>query len=142
MRPDISFTAEADRQPGVDKYLILFVDPDAPMPKDDGTPTLLGFFLHQATWNVSPSCMNSSNNGGGEDITIPAYRALTPLSAQQHRYIQLVYRQPPNFQRPDELALTTAAFDLNAFVAKNNLVPVGGNFFGEGATNVLPGVLS
>lgn len=107
------------------------------MPTSNGSPALLSFFLHQATWNASPSCINPTNNGGGEDITIPAYRALTPLSADQHRYVQLVYRQPPGFKRPDELTLTTALFDLNGFVEKYGLVNVGAQFFREGLTNLL-----
>lgn len=50
LRPDISFTAESDFDPTKTKYLILYVDPDAPGPTADGSPAALSFFLHQATW--------------------------------------------------------------------------------------------
>jgi phosphatidylethanolamine-binding protein len=135
-RPTITFTTETDHDPATTKYLILFVDPDAPGSTANGAPAALSFFHYQATYNASPNCVNPANNGGGTDVTVPPYRALTPLSVVPHRYTQLVYQQPKGFTPPVSLALTTSNSDLNGFVAANQLMSVGGNFFREWLSSV------
>jgi hypothetical protein len=60
---------------------------------------------------------------------------LTPLSVAPHRYVSLIYRQPPNYS-PPPLNLVEdvvrAPFDLDKYVRKAGLVLVGGNFMREG----------
>jgi hypothetical protein len=61
---------------------------------------------------------------------------LTPLSVQSHRYISLLYRQPPGNYEPPKLNLVEdvarAPFSLENYVAEAGLVLVGGNFMREG----------
>lgn len=128
-----SFSAEAGKDPANMKYMVLYVDPDAPGPTGTGTPAALSFFLHEAISNKQPSCIANQKS---VTVTVPGYRALTPLSVARHRYLMLVYRQPPNFIPPATLALTTSNFDLNGFVKANGLTLVGGNFIREGAGDV------
>lgn len=127
--PNISFTAERDHDPFTTKYAIFFVDPDPPSPNANGTVAELGFYLQEAIWDASPCCVKSVSSGNGEVVTVPTYRAVTPLSAQPHRYTFLVYRQPDNFKRPCELTFATISFDLNKYVADKGLVNVGANYF-------------
>lgn len=127
--PSISFSAESDQDPKTTKYTILFIDPDAPGPTSSGQPAALSPFLHLAVNDASPYCVNSANNGGGK--TTAMYKPLTPLSVASHRYTQLVYRQPPNFKPPFDLAqIAGSNFDLKRYT--QGLTLVGGNYFLEG----------
>lgn len=132
--PKFSFTGEPGYDAATTKYMLIYCDPDAPGPTGTGAPAALSFFLHQATYNLQPECIKSQSP---TTVTVPGYRALTPLSTARHRYIELIYRQPKNFAPPTQLALTTSNFDLNGFVKQNQLVLVGGNFIREGLLDVL-----
>lgn len=81
--------------------MVFLVDPDAPGPTASGSPALLGFFLHTAIYNQQPDCITAQSP---VTITIPGYRALTPLSVAKHRLVQSLYhmdtrrltRRPPD----------------------------------------------
>lgn len=105
------------------------MDADPPNPNANGTVGELGFFLQEAIWDASPHCSKPGNNGDGEVVTVPGYRAVTPLSTEPHRYSILVDRQPDAFKRPCELTFATIEFDLNKWVADKGLVNVGANYF-------------
>ncbi|KAF2754929.1 hypothetical protein EJ05DRAFT_479334 [Pseudovirgaria hyperparasitica] len=106
------------------------VDPDAP---DMELPLFL-HFLHYKIYDLQPDCP-------GPDPEVQAsYMLLTPLSVSQHRYILLVYRQPPNYTPTpiDPVTLVAhAPFNLQQYAADNKLELVGGNFMQEGLSNVL-----
>ena len=125
----MSFTAEGDHDLFTTRYSIFFVDPHPPSPNANGTVAELGFYLQEAIWDASPHCLKSENNGDGEVVTVPSYRAVTPLNVMLHRYTVPVYRQPDGFKRPCELTFATISFDLNKVVADKGLVNVGANYF-------------
>ena len=65
---------------------------------------------------------------------------LTPLSVSAHRYVSLLYRQPPNYTPPplnlvEDLA--RAPFDLQKYVNEGGLTLVGGNYMLEGLGTTL-----
>ena len=60
---------------------------------------------------------------------------LTPLSVAAHRYVSLVYRQPPNYTPPPLNpvdAVARAPFNLAQYVRQGGLTLVGGNYMKEG----------
>jgi hypothetical protein len=63
------------------------------------------------------------------------YMPLTPLSVAAHRFVSLIYRQPPNYTPPELSVVDSVArapFDLQGYVEEGGLQLVGGNFMREG----------
>ncbi|KAF2113798.1 phosphatidylethanolamine-binding protein [Lophiotrema nucula] len=84
--PTFSFDPESGYNPSTTKYTYIQVDPDAPGPE----LPVLRHFLHHIVYDVQPSCIATQT-----PKTQARYMPLTPLSVSAHRYISLLYRQPP-----------------------------------------------
>ncbi|KAH7083568.1 phosphatidylethanolamine-binding-like protein [Paraphoma chrysanthemicola] len=129
--PIFSFDPEPDFDPSTTKYTYIQVDPDAPGP----ALPLLRQFLHHIVYDIQPSCIAAQT-----PKTQARYMPPTPLSVSAHRYVSLLYRQPPNYT-PPQLNLiediVRAPFDLQAYVAEGGLELVGGNFMREGLGTTL-----
>ncbi|KAL1598409.1 hypothetical protein SLS59_006693 [Nothophoma quercina] len=129
--PIFSFDPEAGIDPSTTKYTYIQVDPDAPGPSFP----ILRQFLHHIVYDVQPQCIAAQT-----PKTQARYMALTPLSVQAHRYVSLIYRQPPNYTPPPlNLVedIVRAPFDLQKYVAQGGLTLVGGNFMREGLGTTL-----
>ncbi|KAM0718473.1 hypothetical protein Q7P37_005543 [Cladosporium fusiforme] len=130
--PSFSITAEKGHDPKTTKYTLIMVDPDAPGP----AAPILADFLHWIVSDVQPKCITTQVRK-----MVAMYMTPTPLSVAPHRYVFLIYRQPPNYVPPPSLnylPANRAKFDLAGYVAKAKLQgPVGGNYYREGqAQNV------
>lgn len=131
MEPIFSFDPEPNFDPSTTKYTYIQVDPDAPGPAFP----ILRQFLHHIVYDVQPSCIAAQT-----PKTQARYMPLTPLSVSAHRYVSLVYRQPPNYTPPPlNLVedLVRAPFDLQKYVNEGRLTLVGGNFMREGLGTTL-----
>lgn len=129
--PIFSFDAEIGRDPTTTKYTYIQVDPDAPGPN----APILRHFLHHIVYDVQPECIADQS-----PKTQVRYMPLTPLSVAAHRYVSLVYRQPPNYTPPPigpVIDVARAPFDLQAYVDEGGLELVGGNFMLEGLGTTL-----
>ncbi|KAJ0361693.1 hypothetical protein COL26b_013642 [Colletotrichum chrysophilum] len=106
--PTISFPPEALYPPST-KYTYIQLDPDAPGP----SLPLLRSYLHHIIYNLQPSCVFAQS-----PVTEARYMPLTPLSVAPHRYVSLLFRQPPGEYTPPALNLVEdvarAPFDLAA----------------------------
>jgi hypothetical protein len=121
-----SFDPEQGFDPATTKYTYIQVDPDAPGP----ALPILRHFLHHIVYDVQPSCIAAQT----AKTQVP-YRLLTPLSVSAHRFVSLLYRQPPNYTPPPVNLvedLVRGSFDLQKYVTEGGLTLVGGNYLLEG----------
>ncbi|KAG5634815.1 hypothetical protein H0H81_000618 [Sphagnurus paluster] len=108
-------------------FVAIMVDPDAPTPQN---PTIA-----QIRHLVAPDLAASAKSSQLTTATAPISAYIPPgppAGSPAHRYIILLYKQPPGFKNQKLITPSTGVtnFDVGAFAAATGLGnPVAGNFF-------------
>ncbi|KAI1384048.1 PEBP-like protein [Hypoxylon trugodes] len=128
--PRISFPPEADSSVAVGEtsYTFILTDPDAPTPDDPK----FAFWRHWVVAGLKPGIYEE--NGEGEGRTLTKYLGPGPKDdSKPHRYLFLLYREPPNFTiTPTDVGgeefVQRRSFRPDEFAARHGLKLVGVNW--------------
>lgn len=118
--------------PATAKYLIAMIDIDV---NQNGTgTTVLHWLQPDMTLNAQTQLLSVNAANTTAANTAAAYLSPGPPPGPPHRYVQVLFEQPPNFAVPACFRAATQqngrlGFDINQFVTVSGLqAPVAGNF--------------